>query len=187
MNHNHFTFDRLKDSIESTIYEGGLKLGSLNGTVSIYYDLDLINHLLSASFENKETCLSTLQKLFLDSGIPTSALIVTLENGRFKFTVEEEGIKRIVEVYKNHHFLSDLIEITKNRNFNVEQIKSLFEKYSNQYLCKKIDHPEFQYVFSFSDKTIDQYNYCFTFDEMGGYYHRLLDYDFNQLLEEHNH
>lgn len=184
---DNFTFDILKNSIESTIYEGGLKLGSLQGNVSIYYDLDLINHLLNASFSNNEICLRAIQKLFLEAGIEETDLSVSLENGRFKFTADSNGLKRIEKVYKDKRFLYDLIELTRSRNFDLEQIKSLFQKYSNAYICRKIEHPEFQYVFSFPDKKIDQYNYCFTFDEMGGYYHRLLDYDFGRLLEEHNH
>ena len=64
-------------------------------------------------------------------------------------------------------------------------VKNIFEKESADYVCEEINDSEFQYVIYFRDANIDEYKYCFTFDIMGSYYHRLIDYDFETIIH-HN-
>ena len=80
------------------------------------------------------------------------------------------------------NFLTELIRRIRNRDCSVEEIKSIFEAESPDYICEEIDNSEFQYVIYFKDENIDEYKYCFTFDAMGSYYHRLIEYDFEKLI-----
>ncbi|MDF2952634.1 MAG: hypothetical protein K0S18_2217 [Anaerocolumna sp.] len=175
-------FDRLEENIETTIYEGILKLGKeRNDSFSIYYDLDLLNYLLETNFKTKEECFQYLNEFMNNSKSSSYEIKISLDNKRFRFTVFKEGIQFIENKNKENYFLRDMIETVKTHHFNLEDILRIFKKYSNDFICENIDHEEFQYVLYFKDTNLDPYKYCFSFDQMGGYYHRLLDYYYKDL------
>lgn len=182
---------KLTDHIISTVYEGLIKLGTTgNENYSIYYDLDLVNHLLDASYENNQGCYEDLLAAYEHpiqiSGQESPLTIrISLEKGRFRFTVMASSIPSILSRGESNSFLKEIIELVKSHHFTIEDVKQLFSRYSNDYTCETTNHPEFQYVLYFNQKEINQYKYCFTFDGCcGGYYHRLLDYDYQKLLLE---
>ncbi|SFR75103.1 DUF3877 family protein [Anaeromicropila populeti] len=175
-------FKRLDNSITSTIYEGILKLGYDTGhNMSIYYDLDLLNHLLDTSFQTNQECITYLMDYISEKNSESETCLIFPENGRFKFTVTNLGIEQILSQYKHKPFLKELVDLVRTHIFSVDDIYALFQKYSTEFVGEKVDHSEFQYVFYFNDIQFDEYKYCFNFDEIGGYYHRLLDYDFDKL------
>ena len=175
----------LEENIETTIFEGILKLGyNKEESLSIYYDLDLLNYLLHTDFQTKEDCLQNLVE-FKDFVRPRLSIIgIELEKGRFKVTVPKEGISYIYKHNENNTFLKELIDTVKGHTFSLEDILGIFKKHSDNFVCETIDNEEFQYVIYFKDKALDKFKYCFTFDQMGGYYHRLLDYSYGKLMEE---
>lgn len=178
-------FINLEENIQTTIYEGLLKLGfENNDSFSIYYDLDLLNHLLETSFTTEEDCLKYLQdfKQFVKARL--SDIEIVLEHKRFKFTVREDGIDYIYSHNNDNLFLKELIDKVKTHSFTLKDILKIFEKYSKEYVCEEINNAEFQYVIYFKDSSFDKFKYCFTFDQMGGYYHRLLDFSYNKIMQE---
>lgn len=181
-------YQLLDENIETTIFEGLLKLGyQKDEQLSIYYDLDLLNHLLGTTYENNDECISYLQEFKTFVADHLYNIQISLEKNRFKFTVPKEGIAYIYNQVDKYKFLSDIINKVKTHSFQLDDIKSIFEKYTKNYICEEIDNSEFQYVLYFKDKTIDPFKYCFTFDEMGGYYHRLLDFSYNKIILDHEH
>lgn len=178
-------FINLEENIQTTIYEGLLKLGfENNDCFSIYYDLDLLENLLGVSFDTEEECFRYLLDFKLFAKDRLSDIEISLERKRFKFTVAEDGISYIFKNNASNLFLKELIETVKTHSFNLEDILQVFERYSNDYVCKEIVNSEFQYVIYFTDSTFDKFKYCFTFDQMGGYYHRLLDFSYNKIMQE---
>ncbi len=178
-------FKNLEENIETTIYEGLLKLGYQdNESFSIYYDLDLLNHLLLADFDSNEACLAYLQEFRIYVKDRFYDLRILTERNRFKFTVPEEGIAYIYKHNENNAFLRDLINTVSTHSFTLEDILSIFRQYSADYVCEEIHNSEFQYVIYFKDSRMDKFKYCFTFDQMGGYYHRLLDFSYNKIMQE---
>lgn len=179
----------LKENIETTIYEGLLKLGyKEDESFSIYYDLDLLNHLLHTEYKNIMDMNDYLIHIseYIISYIPTFSY--SLANSRFKFTVLKEGIMAIKEHNRNHTFLKELIDLVNTHNFTIQDVLSVFKKVTDDFICEETRHPEFQYVIYFKNKALDKFKYCFSFDELGAYYHRLLDFSYEQTLkEDHNH
>lgn len=177
-------FKELERNIETTIYEGTLKLGyNPDDSFRIYYDLDLLNYLLQKDFSSNVQCLNYLQE-FIGYVRPRLYNIrIVLEKGRFKFTISKEGIAYIYSQNQNNNFLKELIQIVKSHNFTLDDVLTIFSHYSKEYICEEMDNSEFQYVIYFKDSNIDKFKYCFSFDEMGGYYHRLLDYSYNKIME----
>jgi hypothetical protein len=181
-------YQLLEENIETTIYEGLLKLGyQKDESFSIYYDLDLLNHLLDTTYVNNEECLEHLQQFKTFVAGHLYNVHISLEKNRFKFTVPKGGITYINQLSDKYEFLTDIINKVKTHSFQLEDIKAIFEKYTKHYICEEIDNSEFQYVLYFKDKTIDPFKYCFTFDEMGGYYHRLLDFSYEKIMHDHEH
>jgi hypothetical protein len=178
-------FKDLEENIETTIYEGLLKLGYQNNeSFSIYYDLDLLNYLMGAAFESNEECLIYLQEFITFVNPRFIKLRIVLERNRFRFTVPWEGIAYIYRKNENNLFLKELIQTVNSHSFTLEDILEVFHRYSEDYICEEIDNSEFQYVIYFKDSSMDKFKYCFTFDQMGGYYHRLLDFSYNKILQE---
>lgn len=179
----------LKENIETTIYEGILKLGyNENESFSIYYDLDLLNHLLHTNFDSVNAMKDYLVEFttYIDPFLPgfSSSL---LPNNRFKFTVLKDGIHTIHKNNKNNHFLRNIINLVNTKSFNIDDVIEVFKKTGNDFTLEHSDHPEFKYVLYFKDKTADRFKYCFNFDELGSYYHRLLDFSYEQSLHEDHH
>lgn len=184
MNINH-GFLQLEENIETTIYEGLLKLGFENDdSFSIYYDLDLLNHLLETSFTSNEECLLLLNDFIVFVFDRLKDIKIILERNRFKFTVFQNGIEYINQHNSSNMFLKDLIAKVKGHVFTLDDILAIFRKYSNEFVCEEIKNSEFQYVIYFKDNTVDKFKYCFTFDQMGGYYHRLLDFSYQKVMDE---
>jgi hypothetical protein len=178
-------FKELEKNIETTIYEGILKLGyNADEALSIYYDLDLLNYLLQNDFNSNTQCLDYLQEFIVYVNPRLYSINISLEKGRFKFTVPKEGIAYIYRQNQNNNFLKELIQMVKSHNFTLDEVLTIFRHYSNEFVCEEMNNSEFQYVIYFKDSNIDKFKYCFSFDEMGGYYHRLLDYSFNKIMEE---
>lgn len=178
-------FKELENNIETTIYEGILKLGyNSEESLCIYYDLDLLNYLLQKNFTTNRLCLEYLQEFITYVNPRLYNISILPEKGRFKFTVPKEGIAYIYNQYRNNKFLNELISTVKSHNFTLEDILTIFSHYTDEIVCEKMENSEFQYVIYFKDHNIDRFKYCFSFDEMGGYYHRLLDYSFHKIMEE---
>ena len=178
-------FNRLEENIETTIYEGLLKLGFHdNESIIIYYDLDLLNHLLSTSFTSNEDCLKYLKAFKAYVNVRLQGISILIVNDRFQITVPKEGIAFIHKQNEDNGFLEELINLVKRHSFTIEDIIAIFEHYSNDFVCEEIDNSEFQYVLYFKDSNLDKFKYCFNFDEMGGYYHRLLDFNYDKIIQE---
>lgn len=178
-------FFMLEQNITTTIYEGLLKIGyNNNENFSIFYDLDLLNYLLMTNFSINEECYLYLHDFCNEAEPRLGKLTISIEKKRFKFTVTKEGIENIYKLYEKDGYLKNLIELVKTHNFTLEDVLNIFKDSSNEFVCEESKNEEFQYVIYFKDSSIDPFRYCFAFDHMGGYYHRLLDYDYQKVINE---
>ena len=179
---------KLNDHLINTVNEGLLKLGTTgNESYAIYYDLDLLSYLLDQKYEDKEACLSDLQMMYkgvCDQDIKGNRLHVdvSMQKGRFRFTIPAPSMDYVRTHGHKNDFMADIIALVNTHHFDIEDVKHVFEKYSSNFTCEKTSHPEFDYVLYFNDNEINHYKYCFSFDGCGGFYHRLLDYDYQQII-----
>lgn len=179
----------LKENVETTIYEGLLKLGyHENESFSIYYDLDLLNHLLKTDIKDVHTMKEYLKDFanYMNEYIPGFSYAL-LKNNRFRFTVLKEGIIAIQENNKENTFLKNLITLVNTHKFTIDDIENVFKSTGKEYVLETTDNPEFNYIIYFKDKSFDKFIYCFSFDELGAFYHRLLEFSFKQSLSEDHH
>lgn len=186
MNSNFFM---LEQNITNTIYEGLLKIGYRNNeNFSIFYDLDLLNYLLNTDFKTNNECYIYLENFCHEVEPRLGLLTISVEKKRFKFTVTKDGINNIYNLYEKDNYLKHLIDLVKTHNFTLEDVLHIFKESSHEFVCEDSLNDEFQHVIYFEDSTFDPFRYCFSFDQMGGYYHRLLDYDYQKVINENtNH
>ena len=182
-------FEHLKKNIYDYIYEGMVKLGYDKGkSVSIFYQKGLLAWLLNTD----ENSIDSLIPDFKDY-VKKYLGDVKIEKGseRYKVTVPYEGVLEIAESYKDHTFLKKLVDTLGKKDCTIYDIENVFKCISPDYVKEEVDNSEFQYVFYFKDKSIDEFRYCFSFDMLGKYYHRLLDYDYESVVHDtcilHNH
>jgi hypothetical protein len=178
-------FNNLEENIETTVFEGLLKLGYQdNESIRIYYDLDLLNHLLCTSFASNEDCLGHLKEFQVYVKERFQNIQILLVRNRFEFIIPTEALAYIYKKNENNLFLKEIIKTVNSHDFTLQDILGIFERYSKDYICEELDNSEFQYVLYFKDGKPDKFKYCFSFDEMGGYYHRLLDFSYNKIMQE---
>ena len=182
-------FEHLKKNIYDYIYEGMVKLGYNKGkSVSIFYQKGLLAWLLNTD----ENSIDSLIPDFKDY-VKKYLGDIKIEKGseRYKVTVPYEGVLEIAESYKDHTFLKKLVDTLGKKDCTIYDIENVFKSISPDYVKEEVDNSEFQYVFYFKDKSIDEFRYCFSFDMLGKYYHRLLDYDYESVVHDtcilHNH
>ena len=190
MNDNKLNgFEHHKKNIYDYIYEGMVKLGYDKGkSVSIFYQKGLLAWLLNTDENSIDSLIPDFKdyvKIYLGD--------VKIEKGseRYKVTVPYEGVLEIAESYKDHTFLKKLVDTLGKKDCTINDIENVFKSISPDYVKEEVDNSEFQYVFYFKDKSIDEFRYCFSFDMLGKYYHRLLDYDYESVVHDtcilHNH
>ncbi len=176
-------YENLLKNIKSTIYEGILKLGIVKGeSFGIYYELDLLNYLLGTDYANAESMLESLKDFTDFSNMQLIPMTIRREGSRFRFIASGEGVAHISKDTSSTDFLKSLIDLVNTRNFDLEQVEKVFEASGQPYSCKKVDNPEFEYVFSFSDKDFDPFFYCFHIGQGHSHYHRLLEFSYRKLF-----
>jgi hypothetical protein len=175
-------FDELTRNLEAMLHESMVKIGYLKGqAVGIYYTQSLLFHLLGMTNGKDEQVHSLLDQLTLELEEVWGKIVWTLDEERYKFIIPAKGMDYVNEKYKDDHFLSDLVETLKSPNITIDTVLAVFYRYSKGVICQKSSNDEFEYAVRFADPTIDPFVYCFTFDEMGQYYHRFTEFDYLAL------
>lgn len=186
-------FQELTNNLESMIHESMAKIGYVKGQpVGIYYTEDLIHHLLGIDIKYKERseketvsqALKLLEGFVQENEAEWGTILVEHQKGRYKLTVPAKGMAYVYENNKDNHFLENLIDCLKDPDANINMIVEIFKKYSDRVNVEKSHDDEFEYAVSFEDDSIDPFIYCFTFDEMGKYYHRFTKYDYQKLVHD---
>ncbi|MBD9219402.1 MAG: hypothetical protein EGQ35_03630 [Clostridiales bacterium] len=173
--------DYLLKNLSDSIFEMMLKLDEQhNSSMCIYYTQELAAFLLGCKKEELPEKLNEF-KTYAEKKLGRVD-VETASDNRYGIRVYSNGIDIIMESNPRRFFLRQLIDTIRGRNCTLEQIKEIFAAESQDYVCEEIDDSEFQYVVYFKDENIDEYKYCFTFDVMGSYYHRLIDYDFDTIV-----
>lgn len=182
-------YEKLTDNLEAMLHESMVKIGYVKGQpVGIYYAEDLMHHLLCVDEdmeqnEKVDLALQKLEQFALENEPEWGKIIIERQEGRYKLTVPAKGMEYVYERNKNNHFLEDLIAVLRKPQVTIEKVLDVFRRYSDEVICEKSQDEEFEYAVHFADPKVDPFIYCFTFDEMGQYYHRFTEYDYRKLIE----
>lgn len=167
--------DRLYKNIVDQVKEVQQKLGYVKETVRLYYQLSTVNALLGTSFVTFKD---------VDEAIDIDGITTKVYDNRLLVCVSPDLCEKIHRE-DNNPFLMDIIELFQTKhNCTIEEICSVFAKYSESYICDKIDNGEFDYAVHFVDETIDEYYYCIKFEGHHSIYHRFMKEDYLEIMKE---
>ncbi|MDE6796729.1 MAG: DUF3877 family protein, partial [Ruminococcus sp.] len=85
-----------------------------------------------------------------------------------------------------YEFLTEFINTVRNHGVSVEEVFSVFRKYSGNVIIEEKNNDEFNYLVYFADGIPDKYLYCLTVEEeIDGHlhitYHRFIREDYEEL------
>lgn len=177
-------YKHLEKNICDTVHEGQVKLGYVKECVRIYYFVASLENLLGVKVKDEWEMAQVLQEFHKEQDPRLGELVISHEGKRFCFAIPEQGVTYIYESYKENVFLKHLMECLSVPNCQIEDIIKVFKEQSDSVICEKTEGAEFDYVLYFEDKAIDEFRYCFSIGQMGAYYHRFTEADYQSVLLE---
>ncbi|MBR1676519.1 MAG: DUF3877 family protein [Clostridia bacterium] len=177
----NFNFERLLKNIIDVTKEMQVKLGESGEAVKLYYPKAAIERLLGTG-ETDIQKLKSIAAKFCDYAKSAYGEITfsTDVADRFCFSVGKNAVEKALKELDNCGFLREFISyMTGFKHGDIDEILSIFKKYSNKVVCKKIaDNPDFNYLVFFEDGVPDEFYYCLEVDDFFTHYHRFTKEDY---------
>lgn len=172
-------FSLLEKSITGVICEQQIKLGYRREAVRIYYPLDSLNAILGT----EDSLMQMIEHLhdFSEYVLERIGEVeITSDGERFCFVIPPSGSEYIHTHCASEPFLNELIEMLRRHDVNMDDIFSVFDKYSSKVHKEKVKTNEFDYLLYFEDGKPDEYYYCFTEEGKHVTYHRFTKQDYEK-------
>ncbi len=167
----------LDKSIRDAVKEEQVKLGYRKEVIRLYYPVESVKRMLHAEEAEQE-----LLKGFLEAERDTLGdIAVSLDGDRYCFRLPEEASEYIREHTPEHGFLYDFINVIGRHGSTVEEILSVFRKYSEHVHIERLDNGEFDWLVYFEDGEPDDYRYCLKDEGHHIIYHRFTPEDYEAL------
>ncbi len=168
----------LRNNIINNLTESQLKIGYSENAVTLNFTEDSLHRLmLPAENESIEEAFEQFAQL-----VSPELGKLTLEpfEGRYALTIPVKGVRFVHEKIKPNPFLVEFITAIKTPFTlnSIEDVLSVFNKYSSRVVCKKVNNSEFQYFLYFADGIPDDFIYCIDTNFGTISYHRFTQDDF---------
>lgn len=172
----------LHEDIIDTIFEFQTKLGASDNPIKLYYPLDSLNRIFGSEMSVDDMAAALL--LFSDYCVDTLGKTKISHNvERFCINIPSQGIKYARENVDDRGFLKNFLEVIKNRTSTIDDVVSVFKKFSNNiYFEKTYNNDEFDYLIYFADGIPSKMLYCIKNDLGGLSYHRFTKRDFDAFV-----
>ncbi|MBO5073046.1 MAG: DUF3877 family protein [Eubacterium sp.] len=171
---------KLEQNIMDTVTEQQLKLGYRFEHVRIYYPLQTLNRLLGV--EKNASQMEDMLSCFCDAIKDKYGPIrISVKEDRFCFLIPPEGNEYIHSHGTDNGFLEELIHTVSHHGCQLEEILSLFHKYSDHVHIEQTKHGEFDYLVYFEDGVPDSFRYCLSVEEAHIIYHRFTPEDYQDF------
>ena len=172
-------YERLQRSLTDIVKEQQAKLGYRKEIVRLYYPLSSLNHFFEADMSEQEM-LDTLEQDKLPESLKNTIgeIHTTAKNERFCIEIPPEGSEYVHESTADNEFIKELIDLVGKHGCTMDEIISLFRKYSDDIEIKDMDNGEFDLYVRFLNDPADTYYYCFHDEGCHIIYHRFLPEDY---------
>lgn len=173
-------FERLEKNITDNIKEAQIKIGFDNRPISLNYMENSLKNLLRT-----DNVKNALEKFSIAVRERLGEITFREIKGGYCLTVSEVGTSYINNI-KGYEFLREFINTIRKHGISVEDIFSVFKKYSDNVIIEEKNNDEFNYLVYFQDKKPDEYLYCISIEEeIDGHfhitYHRFIKEDYEEL------
>lgn len=173
-------YSALLQSLIDVVQEEQIKIGYRKETIRLYYPVKSVNNLLGMDGSVDEL-MKILQNFVANSKENLGDIIYSIENERCCFVISEAGVEYIHKNIGERSFLKDFIERISKCHCTINEIESIFKKYSESYRCEKVENGEFDYLLWFEDGKPDRYMYCIKFEGEHAIYHRFTKKDYEDF------
>lgn len=174
-----------KKLIYDMMKEQQMKLGFEQETVRLYIPIQSLKHILGLEQDiSKEEQKMQIGKFRTELEKTLGKVKITGKDKRLCIAISPEGSQYVHENIEENPFLADMIILFQKHHVSISEVKKVFEKYSQEYICLEQAGVEFDYLLYFKDKKIDEYYYCVKFDKGHASYHRFLEQDIQEMFGE---
>ena len=173
-------FTPLENSLIGIVMETQIKLGYSKNDLRLYYPLASLNRMFDTDFTpaEMEEALKDFGKFSENKLGNVSA---TAMGDNFCFLIPAEGTAYVHEKAEDNSFLKEFIQETQKPERTIDDLLSIFNKYSDKVYAHKIDNEEFDWLVYFEDGVPDDYRYCIKFEYGMTTCHRFTPKDFEAL------
>ena len=170
-------FQAFEKNIIDVIVEQQIKLGYRSETIRLYYPAESINRILDTQLSTEELQVA-LNQFCEFVGSRLGEVEHTNKENRFCIIVPPKGVDFVYKEIQDRSFLTEFIDKIRKHDCSLEDIQTVFEKYSSHVVCEKMSGEEFDYLIYFGDEKPDAYRYCIKFEECHATYHRFTKEDY---------
>lgn len=161
--------DLFLQNVVDQIKEAQIKLGYEKESIRLYYPIQEMEDITGASFVLEEF----IQQYKTADNEGIGPIDIHVLNHRLEICISAEGVEYIHNCISTPRFLIDIVDLFKTHHISLEDIHTLFGRYSKDYVCiQMMDTEDFDYMFRFKDSSIDSYYYCIKFEMGHTIYHR---------------
>ena len=177
-------YDRLRDYLCDVILEEQIKLGYERETIRFYSPAASVANILHLADKSREAVAQALTPFCSYVRDRLGEVEVSKCSGeRICFLIPAQGAEYVHENWEKNPFLEELIACFLQHGITLEDVRGIFDKWSDDVECIHIGSDEFDDVLYFADGKPDAYRYCVKFDGGHAFYHRFLTEDFEELLK----
>lgn len=173
-------FEPLEKNLVDIIKEEQAKLGYQKERIRLYYPLSSLNHFFNSHYDVREM-KQCLDEFCLFAAPRLGSIDISNKGERFCFSIPEAGAEYVHQHTADNEFIYALVKTVSRHGCSMEDILSVFRKYSGQLHVEKVHNGEFDYLVYFENGEPDTYRYCFHFEEHHIIYHRYLPEDYEDL------
>lgn len=167
-------------NIIDVIKEEQIKLGYRKERIRLYYPLSSLNILLGINV-NSEHMEGRLKEYFARCMDIFGEVEVSYKADRFCINLPEQASEYVNEHSSQEGFLYEFIRTIEKHGNVIEDVISVFQKYSNAVHIEEMKVAEFDYLIYFENGEPDSYRYCITDENKHLIYHRYTKEDYEEL------
>lgn len=178
-----YTSDLERHIIE-LIKEQQIKLGYVKETVRLYFPKQSLQKLMGIAEEDTSISFDEHLNALCQQMLPHLGEVRhSSKADRYAISIPPKGCEFVHRLERTDAFLEAVIELFKEHNVTIVQVKELFGRFDPNYHCEEVHRFEFDYVLSFEDKSIDPNYYCVKFDRGHSSYHRFNEHDIQEIIK----
>ena len=174
-------YERLKKNIVEVVKEEQVKLGFSKEIIRLYYPLESLNRIMGTSFDKKEM-LQSLYDFSRSMKYFFWEIEISEENGRFCLILPPKTSVYVHENTPESGFLYDFIGVIGRHGILIDEVLSVFRKYSERVHFEKVSNGEFDYLIYFENGVPDTYRYCLTDEGHHIIYHRYSPEEYQAIV-----
>lgn len=174
---------KLEKNITQMILEQQIKIGFLKECVRLYYPKESLCKLLDIDVDDNALFENSISGFCRFEESRMGRIDISHSDGRYCLLCSEEVSEYVHLHGEDSSFLRELIGAVSTHGSTMEQIISIFDKYSDRVCKRKAEIPDFDMILYFEDGYPDDFVYCLADEGEHVIYHRFTVDDFRDIYD----